>query len=510
MEEQATIETASPADTPAADNQSFGSVNDTFASLINQSDQPEAPTAMPNDPPATMTRQADDQSAEQGPVGDDLPEFSLEDAPTTLEKLYSADELSQLAQTDPNAAWAYAEQANAYLQQNLQTIQEITQAAEKVGSVEALQTLGDLGAALFTPGEESPAQVYQALLQLQDSYPDPQNGPLNQVARALVNYRAPEMLVEMGDQLTSLLDGTHPYFDLNIYQPKTETDRYQAQQYIGQLQAQRTALLEALAPAVYRHFGNDFALREQYQNVGPEGEYFGLADNTLDKEVRQSLPEELRATYDALPPTIRGKMNAMRTDEIQDNLTQRKEKADAKAELEQLRKESEENIRKVNERIEAQVKEAADARATAWESGVQDYIHTRLTGVYKLGDYPARIIEMQLKDFMKTDPAASQVYSRALEASRAGNTPLLRKIEGDLSRHAEKAIRQYLGDWQKATNQRVNRQSAPAPVGQKPKVVPLYSAPPTAPVANGRDSEFGSVSDAFGDLYKQMSPYVNQ
>ncbi len=484
------------------------SVADTFGSLLESPvDQPAEPAQQSAEPPATMTQPSDTEQ----PAGDDdadLVEFTLDDPLPTIEKLYSEEELHQLAQSNPQAAWDYALQANAYLQQNLTTVQGLTAVAEKVGSVEALQTLGDLGAALFTPGEASPATVYQTLLKLNESYPDPDDGPLNQVARALVSYRAPEMLAEMSDVLPSLLDGTHPYFDLEVYRAENDQVRYQAQKYIDHLQNQRTQILESLAPVIYRHFGNDFALREQYRNVGPEGEYFGLADNTIDKGVRAELREDLRPVYDSLPPTVRGKLNVQRLDEIEDNLEQRKIASEATARLKQIEEQGAEQIRKVNERIEAQQREQAEARAANWEAGVEGYVADRLTKYYKLDSYPASIIQMQLKHFMATDPQAKQVYERAKEAAQKGNQPMLARIEGDLSRHAERAIRQYLGEWQKATGQRLKPTTVAAAKPAR-QAAPLYSG---APGVNGTrdDGDSMTVADAFSEAFKNLSPYVNQ
>lgn len=494
---------SAPADSTGAASDSFGSVSDTFSEIFAQ------PTAEPAqqaeaEPPATMTglaeqEEGEQQQTEQGAQAeqaDELPEFSLEDAQTSIEKLYSAEELAQLAQTDPAAAWAYAEQANSYLLQNLQTIQDLTGAAEKVGSVEALTTLGDLGAALFSPTENTPATVYQTLMKLQESYPDTENGPMNQVARALANYRAPEMLTEMGDQLATLLDGTHPYLALQTYDPQDENMRYRVEKYIGHLNQQRTELLETLAPIVYKHFGNDFGLRDQYKLVGPEGEFYGLADNTIDKAIRADLPEELRSVYDAMPPGIRGRLNNATKEEIVDNLTQRKAAADAQAKIDAITKDNEEKTRKINERIEAQIKEQADARGKTWEEGVTGYINDRLTNTYKLDAYPVKIIQRELKDFMQTDPQASQIYNKALEAAKAGNLPLLKRLEADLSRKAETAIRSSLDAWQKATGQRITRQ-APLLQQQKQKTVPLYNGQRAA-VGNGHDdAEYGSVSEEF-------------
>lgn len=497
-------EKSAPPDAGAT-SESFGSVADEFSAAF--SGQPERlPQSI--ELPATMTQlEQPEQQSSQADSGDDLPDFTLEDQPATIEKLYAADELASLAESNPQAAWEYAIRANDYLQQNLQTINEIQQAADKVGSVEALQTLGDLGAALFTPGEASPGTVYQSLLKLQDAYPDPENGPMNQVVRAVASYRAPEVIAEIGDQLTAFLDGTHPYFDLAVYQPENETVRYQAEQYIGHLNAQRTALLEALAPAVYAHFGNDFTLREQYGLVGPEGEFYGLADNTIDKAVRDDLPENLRPVYDALPPSLRGRLNNATLEEISDNLTQRKAVAEYEAKLAAIEKAQSDQSRQVNERIEAQQREQADARASAWETGVEQYVARRLAETYKLGQYPAQVIQMQLKQFMQSDPVAKQVYDRAKEAAKAGNTPLLARIEGDLSRHAEKAIRQYLADWQKATGQVVRRPGAPQPQ-RKPQAVPLYSRPPGDQLGNGQDGDGITVADAFQQAFKNLSPYV--
>lgn len=504
--DQEQVDTSAP---DAGSVEPIGSVADEFSSALAGNPLLE-PESQPVDPPAAMTQpeQPLSESTEQQTAsGDELPDFTLDDPPTTLEKLYAAEELAALAESDPQAAWEYAMQANAYLQQNLQTIQDIQKAAESVGSVEALQTLGDFGAALFTPGDNSPGAVYQSLLKLQDAYPDPENGPMNQVVRAVASYRAPEVIQEIGDQLTSFLDGTHPYFDLTVYQPENETVRYQAQQYIDRLQGQREALLEALAPAVYKHFGNDFALRNQYQMVGPEGEYYGLADNTVDKAIRADLPEPLRPVYDSLPPGLRAKLNNASLEEITDNLTQRKEVADYKAKLAEVEKTQAEQVRQMNERIEAQQREQAEARVTAWESGVEQYVAHRLTDTYKLGQYPAQIIQMQLKQFMQTDPAAKQVYDRAKEAAKAGNQPLLNRIEGDLSRHAEKAIRQYLAEWQKATGQAVRKSTAPAPQSRRPQAVPLYSPRANAPQGNGQDDGM-TVADAFQEAFKNLSPYV--
>lgn len=512
MEQETTTDTGaqSSAGESAAAPESFGNVADTFSEIFAQPAAAEPAQQGEGEPPATMTDIAEQQEGEpqQAAADDALPEFSLEDAPASIERLYSAEELAQLAQTDPNAAWAYAEQANSYLLQNLQTIQDLTGAAEKVGSMEALTTLGDLGAALFSPTEDTPATVYQTLMKLQESYPDSENGPMNQVARALANYRAPEMLAEMGDQLATLLDGTHPYLALETYQPQSDTVRYQVEKYIGHLNQQRTDLIEMLAPIIYKHFGNDFGLREQYRMVGPEGEFYGLADNTIDKAIRKDLPQELQPIYDQMPPGIRGRLNLASREEILDNLTQRKAAADAQVKLDSITKENAENLNKVNERIENQIKEQADARAKNWEDGVTGYINDRLTNTYKLGAYPVKIIQRELKDFMQTDPQASQIYNKALEAAKAGNLPLLKRLEGDLSRKAETAIRNSLDAWQKATGQRVTRSAPPAPQS-KQKVAPLYNGPRSV-TGNGHDSEYGSVADEFGNALKNFAPYVNQ
>lgn len=487
----------------------IGSVADEFSSALSGNAEPD--TSQP-EPPATITApesvdaSQQDQQQDTG-ADDDLPEFTLDDPPPTLEKLYADEELVALAQSDPQAAWDYAMQANAYLQQNLRAIQDIQKAAESVGSVEALQTLGDLGAALFTPGETTPGDVYQSLLKLQDAYPDPENGPLNQIVRAVASYRAPEMIHEMGDQLTAFLDGTHPYFDLQVYQPENETVRYQAQQYIDRLQGQRTALLEALAPAVYKHFGNDFALREQYQMVGPEGEYYGLADNTIDKAIRADLPEPLRPVYDGLPPGLRARLNNASLEEITDNLTQRKAVADYQAKLNQIETDRKQSEQKQAEAFKQLQEQEADRRATTWESGVEQYIAHRLTDTYKLGQYPAQIIQMQLKNFMQTDPAAKQVYERAKEAAKAGNAPLLHRIEGDLSRHAEKAIRQYMAEWQKATGQAVRKPASPVQQRRPQTAVPLYSPRANTPQGNGQGDGV-TVADAFQEAFRNLSPYV--
>lgn len=499
-----------PADTGAAEP--VGSVAETFNQVFAQPSEPSEPPAA-SEPPDTITQSAEpesqvDESQAQADAGDDLPDFTLDDPAPTLERLYTDDELAQLAQSNPEQAWEYAIQANAYLQQNLQTIREIQQAAEGVGSTDALLTLGELGAALFQPGEATPATVYQSLLKLHEAYPDPDSGPMNQIAKAMVTYRAPEMLAEMGDQLPAFLAGNHPYLDLATYQPQSETDRYQAQKYIDQLNQQRTAMLEALAPAVYEHFGNKFDLRDQYKLVGPEGEFFGLADNTIDKDIRFGLPDELRPIYDQLSPGIRGRLNMATRDELVDNLTQRKVAADAQARLAEVEKQNAEQVQKINERIEQQQREQADTRAAQWETGVEQYVASRLTDTYKLGAYPAQVIQMQLKHHMQTDPAAKQIYEKCKEAAKAGNGPLLARLEGDLSRKAEVAIRQYLGEWQKATGQRVTRSTA-APAQQPPrKVVPLYSgARPSS--GNGRDDGgYGSVADEFAEAFKNISPYV--
>jgi len=491
---------------------SFGSVADEFNSAFsgNAGTPPEV-TASPLEVPATMTPsdQSDDQQAEAEQISDELPEFSFADTPATIERLYAPEELAALAESDPQAAWSYAMQTNSYLQQNLQTITEIQEAASKVGSVEALQTLGDFGAALFTPGETSPTAVYQSLLKLQDAYPDPQNGPMTQVVRAVANYRAPEVIQEIGDQLTAFLDGSHPYFDLAVYQPENETVRYQAQQYIGKLEEQRTALLEALAPAVYKHFGNDFGLKDQYRLVGPDGEFFGIADNTVDKAVREGLPSDLRPFYDSLPPGLRGRLNQATTDELLDNLTQRKNAAELQNKLTEADERQAKQVEEITKRIEAQQREQSEARAAAWESNIEQYVSKRLTDTYKLGQYPAQIIQMQLKNFFASDPSAKQVYDRAKEAAKQGNQPLLARIEGDLSRHAEKAIRQYLGDWQKATGQSVKKAAAPQsqPQPRKAPAVPLYSRQvANSPQGNGLDNL--TVADAFAEAFQNLSPYI--
>lgn len=504
------VDAGAPAIETAPDNFT-GDVAGAFNEALQQADQfePDQP-AEPVEPPAVMTQQEKpaEQQAEQSAEGDDLPDFTLEDQQVTLDKLYSAEELVQLAQNNPQQAWEYAVQANEYLQQNLQTIQDITAVAEKVGSVEALSTLGELGAAIFAPSENPEATIYSAMLKLQDAYPDPENGPLNQIVRSVAQFRGPEVLTEMGDQLTSLLDGSHPYYQLATYQPQNDLERYQAQQYIDRLQSQRQALIESIAPAAYKHYGNDFNLREQYSLVGPEGEFYGLADNTIDQSIRQALPDELRPIYDTLSPGLRGKLNNATRDEIVDNLSQRKLAADSQAEVKRLKEEQAENTRKFNERIEAQQKEQADARANAWEDGVRKYVSGRLTGTYKLGDYPSQIIQMQLENFFKTDPQAKQVYERAKDAARAGNTPLLNRIEGDLSRHAEKAIRQYLAEWQKGTGQQIRKGTLPAQQ-KKPNMAPLYAAPPGASIPQNGEYT-GDVAGAFQEAFRQLAPYANQ
>lgn len=494
----------------SSSSEPVGSVAEAFNQAFAQPSEPSEPPAA-TEPPATMTQQSgDEQQPDQAQAAeaDELPEFTLDDPAPSLEKLYSEEELRQLAESDPATAWDYAVQANQYLQSNLQTIQEIQRAAESVGSTEALLTLGELGAALFQPGETTPATVYQSLLKLQEAYPDPEQGPMNQIARAMVEYRAPEMLSEMGDQLPAFLNGTHPYFDLSIYQPQNETDRYQAQKYIDSLQQQRVALLEALAPAVYEHFGNKFDLRDQYKLVGPEGEFYGLADNTVDKEIRADLPPELQPIYDQLSPTIRGRLNMATRDELLDNLTQRKVAADAQARLAEVERQNAEQVQKINERIEQQQREQADARAANWEAGVEEYVANRLTQTYKLETYPAQIIQMQLKGFMQSDPAAKAVYEKAKEAAKAGNVPLLSRLEGDLSRHAETAIRRFLGDWQKATGQRVTRSAVPVAQSATRKTVPLYSGARPSQGNDADDGEYGSVADEFNQAFKNLSPYI--
>lgn len=511
--DQSTISTpdaGAPADITAP-QESFGSVADEFASAFQQP-TPEPEAQQSAESPATMTQPTEQAEQPEQPAeteqGDDLPDFTLEDQPTTLEKLYTAEELAQLAQTDPNAAWAYAEQANSYLQENLKTIQEIQTAAQRVGSIEALTTLSEFGEALFTPTDNSPGAIYSSLLKLQQSYPDPNNGPMSQIVKAVATYRAPEVISEMGDGLLAFLDGSHPYFQIESYQPQSDQDRYHAQKYIDTLNAQRQQLLEQIAPTAYKHFGNDFSLKDQYANVGPEGEYYGLADNTIDKEVRASLPEELRPVYDGLPPSLRAKLNYDSKETIVDNLQQRKIAADAKAQIDQIKKESAENQKKVFEQIEQQQKQAIEARVTAWETGVQEYVSNRLTTHYKLGQYPATVIQMQLKQFLQADPQAKQLYDRAKEAAGAGNTPLLARIEGDLSRKTEAAIRQYLGEWQKATGQKVRPTEIPRKQPTR-TAAPLYSGVPAA-MANGQNGEYGTVADEFQQAFKNLSPYVNQ
>lgn len=510
-EQNLTPDISVPAADSAPDNYT-GNVAGAFNQAFLQQTEPDQQEQQPAEPPAVMTQQQEksaDQQEQQPAESDDLPDFTLEDQLVTLEKLYSADELAQLAQTQPQQAWEYAVRANDYLHQNLQTITDIQAVAEKVGSVEALSTLGELGAAIFAPSENPEATIYGALLKLQEAYPDPENGPMSQIVRSVAQFRGPEVLTEMGDDLTTFLDGSHPYFQLATYQPQNDHERYQAQQYIDRLNQQRQALIERIAPTAYKHYGNDFNLREQYGLVGPEGEYYGLADNTIDRDIRGRLDESLRPVYDSLPPGLRAKLNNASLDEINDNLAQRKIAADAQAEVKRLREEQEENVRKFNERIESQQKEQAEARASAWENGVKKFVGDRLTGAYKLSEYPAQVIQMQLENFFKTDPQAKQVYERAKDAAKAGNGPLLARIEGDLSRHAEKAIRQYLAQWQKATGQQIKKGALPA---QQPKsnVVPLYSAPPSA-MTNGVTGEFtGDVAGAFQEAFRQLAPYANQ
>lgn len=486
--------------------QSSGEAADSVIPGAGASQQSELPESLSQ----TELQEQVEQQADALPGADELPEFSFEDPQVTLDKVYTQQELDELAQRDPNAAWSYVLQANQYLQENLNTIRDVQAVAQQVGSVEALQTLGEFGKALFEPTENSPGTIYQSLLKLQEAYPDPNQGPMNQVVQAIADYRGPEVLAAMKDQLFAFLDGSHPYFQMDSYQPRTEQDRYYAQQYISQLQQQRQQLLEQIAPAAYKHYGNDFQLREQYALVSPEGEYYGLADNTIDQGIRQALPETLRPVYDSLQPGVRAKLNYASAAELQFTLSEKKRADDFQMRLDQIEKQRADDQKKIFDQIEAQKKQAEDARVASWEENIRDVVKTRLTNHYKLNDYPVQIIQLQLERHLQTDAQARQTYEQAKEAARTGNQPLLVRLESDLARRTEGIIRQCLNQWQQATGQRVQRAATPTkPTTVTRRVVPLYSG--AQPAANGRDhGDVGTVADEFAQAFSRLSPYVNQ
>lgn len=485
---------------PAGEQQQALSVADTINQLWTSEE--ESQQEQQQDVPAQVAAQPEQQ--QQAAPTDELPEFTLEDDGPKVEKLYTDDEFQQLAQTNPNQAWQYAMQVNGYLTQTLPAIERIQAVAEKAGSVETLDVLGDIAAAVFSPDEQTPGNVYASLLKLQEAYPDPDNGPMAQITQSLARFRAPEVIGAIGDQLPQLLDGTHPYLNLETYQPANEYDRYQAQAYINKLNTQRQALIEQLAPVVYRQFGNDFALKDQYKNVGPDGDYFGLADNTIDKEIRADLPEDLRPIYDSLPPSARARLNGAMPDDLIDQLQTKKEAADARRELEAVKAESKRATDEINAKIEAQLKDAENKRVESWESQNNQYVADRLTNEYKVSPYAAKIIQRDLKDFFTTDSKAKVIYERAKEAAKVGNRPLLDQLNNDLGRHAEAAIRRSLAEWQTATGQRVQRKAPTtvAPADPRNPTVPLYPNTARPQVENGADRH-PSVADTINSIFQQ-------
>jgi hypothetical protein len=486
---------------PAGDQQSGMGLADTINQMMASDEQPQE---QQQDVPPAQVAAPVEQQEQQAVQTDELPEFTLEDDGPKVEKLYTGEEFQQLAQTNPAQAWQYAQQVNDYLTQTLPAIQNIQAVAEKAGSIETLGVLGDIAAAVFSPNEQTPGNVYASLLKLQEAYPDPDNGPMAQITQSLARFRAPEVIGAIGDQLPQLLDGTHPYLNLETYQPANEYDRYQAQTYIGKLQAQRQALIEQLAPVVYKQFGNDFALKDQYKNVGPDGDYFGLADNTIDKEIRADLPEDLRPVYDSLPPSARARLNGAAPDDLIDQLQTKKEAADARRELEAVKAESKRATDEINAKIEAQMKDAEGKRVESWESQNNQYVADRLTNEYKVSPYAAKVIQRDLKDFFTTDTKAKVIYERAKEAAKAGNRPLLDQLNTDLGRHAEAAIRRSLQEWQAATGQRVQRKAPTtvAPADSRNPTVPLYPSTARPQAENGADRH-PSVADTINSIFQQ-------
>lgn len=484
---------------PAGDQQSLS-----LADSINQMMADDQPQEQQQDVPAQVATPVEQQEQQQVAPTDELPEFTLEDDGPKVEKLYTGEEFQQLAQTNPQQAWQYAQQVNDYLQQTLPAIQNIQAVAEKAGSIETLGVLGDIAAAVFSPNEHTAGNVYSSLLKLQEAYPDPENGPLAQITQSLARFRAPEVIGAIGDQLPQLLDGTHPYLNIETYQPANEYDRYQAQTYINKLNTQRQALIEQLAPVVYKQFGNDFALKDQYKNVGPEGEYYGLADNTIDKEIRADLPEELRPIYDSLPPSARARLNGAAPDDLIDQLQTKKEAADARRELEAVKAENKRATDEINAKIEAQIKEQGDKRVESWESQNNEYVAKRLTDEYKVSPYAAKVIQRDLKDFFTTDTKAKVTYEKAKEAARVGNRPLLDQLNTDLGRQAEAAIRRSLAEWQTATGQRVQRKAPTtvAPADPRNPTVPLYPNTARPQAQNGADRTEG-VAEVINDLFNR-------
>lgn len=496
---------------PSAPTQSAG-FNGNFADVFNQTWNAigNEETSETDESPTVETGQGSEPGAGPAVTADPATiDFSLNEPVTGFDKLYSADEFNALAESSPEQAWQYAQSAARFLHENAETMDALSQMAERVGGIEALQPMADIAAALYGT-VENPQQVIQQTLRLLEG--DGESAPLNQLVSAVAQSYLPEMLTAASaNGLQEFLTGQHYLLDPQSWGPRNQQEYYLAQAQVEKLQAQRTALLEALAPAVYQHYGNDFELRDQYNRVGKGGEFYGLQQNTIDPTVRESIQyvrPDLVPVYEQLDAAKRARWNQLDEQDLVERLeTEAKNQATERklADLEAKTNQQAETFTKQAEEYRAK---QAEGRVKQFESGVWSDISTRLSK-YGITPYGSNAILRGVKEALANDPTgkAQQLFDAVKDAAKANNQPLVSQLmqpNKPLPLLLETLVRRELAAWQQETGR------AAAPPAKQPNKLPTVPQYPKTPTTQPARTNGNTAAPLPGDFAAAVNEAVRK